>query len=323
VRPRRSRVAIALGIGLASVLGSWTAVRASEKSGVVHREQSLYGEIVVADDEDRNLRFLVLDGLANTAVRRGTWDSQADSMFGLELAAFARPASRRALLIGLGGGALVHALDRYHALPTDVVEIDPAVVRVAGEMFGFRPSGRVVVGDGRTFLRTSAERWDLILLDVFVGDRQPTHLFSLQSMREASGRLTENGVLAIHAVGWAYGPQSKLRRSIEATLREAFPHVRTLACNPRIPLRDGCGSIVFYASSAPIEFLAALEEARVDLATWWSAVERRFLDEGRNASLDQGPFPTAEILTDETNRFERLSAPAFLHMRAGMLQLPR
>lgn len=67
-------------------------------------------------------------------------------------ALFVNPAPQRILIVGLGGGTLPSALAAL--LPQaeiDVVEIDPAVVRVAREYFGFVPSARLRVHqvDGR------------------------------------------------------------------------------------------------------------------------------------------------------------------------------
>ena len=46
---------------------------------------------------------------------------------------------QRVMIVGLGGGSMVHFLKHYAPkLQIDVVEIDPAIVRVADEYFGIR-----------------------------------------------------------------------------------------------------------------------------------------------------------------------------------------
>src|SRR5262249_2218852 len=53
-----------------------------------------------------------------------------------------RPKQEKVLIIGLGGGAMVHFLKHYDAqVKVDVVEIDPAVVKVADKFFGVRSGG--------------------------------------------------------------------------------------------------------------------------------------------------------------------------------------
>lgn len=55
------------------------------------------------------------------------------------------------LLVGLGGGGLPQFLRDYvHGVKIEVVELDPSVLQVAKEWFGFRPDERLIVtiGDG-------------------------------------------------------------------------------------------------------------------------------------------------------------------------------
>lgn len=68
----------------------------------------------------------------------------------------------RCLVIGLGGGALVSYLaNKFPKAEVDVVEIDPAIVRVAREQFEFADGPerrvRVVVADGVDFVRDRSE----------------------------------------------------------------------------------------------------------------------------------------------------------------------
>lgn len=55
------------------------------------------------------------------------------------------------LLVGLGGGALAQFLrDFVPNVTVEAVELDPTVLEVATEWFGFRPDDRltVTIGDG-------------------------------------------------------------------------------------------------------------------------------------------------------------------------------
>jgi len=80
---------------------------------------------------------------------------------------------RRVLVIGLGGGSLVTGfLDDYPDVLVDVVEVDPVVVDVARRYFGLPKSRRlrVLVDDGRAFLRRTRRRYDLIVMDAYTTD---------------------------------------------------------------------------------------------------------------------------------------------------------
>ena len=112
------------------------------------------------------------------------------------------PDPRRILILGLGGGTLPMALDEV--LPEariDVVEIDPAVIRVAREYFGFAPSDRVNVypQDARVFVKRAAQKgdqYDLIMLDAFNGEYIPEHLMTREFLEEVDALVAEGGVVA-------------------------------------------------------------------------------------------------------------------------------
>ena len=78
---------------------------------------------------------------------------------------------QRVMIVGLGGGSMVHFLRRHAPkLQIDVVEIDPAIVKVADEYFGIRAGGnlRIITADGVEHLATTPEHYDVIYMDAFL-----------------------------------------------------------------------------------------------------------------------------------------------------------
>lgn len=121
-----------------------------------------------------------------------------------------RPETSSALLVGLGGGALVRFLHHHFPeLQLDIVEIDPVVVRVAREFFGTAegPRTRIFVADARDYLSRATSRYDLILLDAHLhpgaltdDTGQPLSLKTaafFQSLRE---RLQPDGVVLFNVI---------------------------------------------------------------------------------------------------------------------------
>ena len=144
----------------------------------------------------------------------------------------------RALLVGLGGGAMVHALRAYDPqLDLDVVEIDPVVVRFAREHFGLKALEnerrphlgelRVITEDGFAFLATTSEapRYDIIWMDAFLQPSEetdstgsPLNLKTVSFLKRISAeRLTDQGVIAINI-----NHHRGLKRDID-TVRASFP----------------------------------------------------------------------------------------------------
>ena len=120
---------------------------------------------------------------------------------------------KRALLIGLGGGAMVHAIHAYDpGLSLDVVEIDPVVVELARRYFGIQaleqsPQIQVYTMDGFAYLKRELEvRYDIIWMDAFLqptGDTDsagsPLNLKTRDFLRSIVARhLNPHGVIAIN-----------------------------------------------------------------------------------------------------------------------------
>ncbi|HEV3342921.1 MAG TPA: fused MFS/spermidine synthase [Pirellulales bacterium] len=87
------------------------------------------------------------------------------------------PRPKKVLLIGLGGGAMVHFL--RHSDPDvsiDVVEIDSAIVDLAKKYFLVREDERtkIIVADAVKFLTGSPPRYDVVYMDAFLKPTRQT-----------------------------------------------------------------------------------------------------------------------------------------------------
>ena len=139
-----------------------------------------------------------------------------------------QPAIKRVLVIGLGGGTLVKRMWRdYPEMHIDAVEIDPEVADVAYELFELPHDKRirVVVGDGREFVRSSPETYDLIVVDAFDDDRVPPHLLTEEFLRECRDHLAEDGVIAYNLIATVHGDHSKPFRSFYRTISNVWRKV--------------------------------------------------------------------------------------------------
>lgn len=171
---------------------------------IIHIERSVYRNIIVSDSfGTRCLRFSSQNDVEQSCISLNdpvsiVFDCNKMMMGALYL----QPNPRKILIIGLGGGTLPSALMRI--LPESeihVVEIDPAMVRVAKKYFNFRPTAKVRVTeeDGRVFVKRaikSGEKYDLIMLDAFTDKYIPGHLLTKQFLQEVRSILTADGVLA-------------------------------------------------------------------------------------------------------------------------------
>lgn len=170
-------------------------------------------------------RELLIDGM----VQGGVDLANGLSVFGYSyflqhLPRGLNPRGRDCLVVGLGAG-VVPAWYARAGVRTDVVEINPEIVRAAADYFGFAPGGDVFVEDARTFVANTSRRYDYVILDVFTGDSTPGHLLSVEFFRLVRARLRERGVAALNIHG-SLREDTWLTASVLATLRQTFGTVR-------------------------------------------------------------------------------------------------
>ena len=171
---------------------------------IVHTEKSLYRNIVVYEEDDQRCMSFTRRNQTARQTCRSLDDpnqfvfSYTKMMMG---ALYLNPNPRKILIVGLGGGVLPTALaEMFPDAGIDIVEIDPAVVRVAQQFFDFNPSQRVRVfeEDGRVFVKRagkSGQRYDLVMLDAFDHEYIPEHLLTREFLLEVKTLLTADGVL--------------------------------------------------------------------------------------------------------------------------------
>jgi len=185
---------------------------------ILHCSEGLLGQLVVADS-GRN-RWLYIDGVDQTLLDKESRRSRFYYIHAMTYFAGHYPAGRKTLVLGLGGGSLANELVRL-GFEVDAVELDERVPKLAREFFGLDPKVRVILDDGRHFVRTCRERYSFIALDCFTAEREPTHLLTVESLREMNRILEPDGSLVLDYRTFLDGPTGLGARSILRTLRAA------------------------------------------------------------------------------------------------------
>ena len=197
---------------------------------VLYETASTYNTIVVTEEGDglRVLRFGKY-GVRQSAVKIGDPDHLALPYAQVALVGLALSEEpRRFLVVGLGGGTLPMFLRRHYPnAAIDAVDIDPEVVEVAKEFFGFREDKlmNAHVGDGRQFIEKARQPYDVIFLDAFGGDSVPAHLTTQEFLQAVRRAVTPNGVVVGNVWGLGANP---LYDSMVRTYREVFDELLIL-----------------------------------------------------------------------------------------------
>lgn len=162
------------------------------------------------------------------------------------------PGATRTLVVGLGGGSVVKRMWRdYPEMRIDSVELDPEVVDIAQRFFELPEDERlrVYVDDGRRFIETCPDDYDMILIDAFDEDRVPRQLTTEEFLRAARDRLAPGGVMAYNFIGALRGDLSKPFRSLYRTLRNVWRHVWVFAVDEGVET-EGANLMIFATDAA-------------------------------------------------------------------------
>jgi len=279
-------------VTIGAILAAGTLMPApsnSPESGVLSVRHSPYSEVRVVDV--RELRYLLIDGSAQSIVDIETGQSRCEYVNVLDIAKKFFDAPGRLLVVGLGGGSVVkhYARDGWRI---DAIEIDPVVTTAAYDYFGLEPDEAVVYHmDGRAYYTSCQERYDLIILDAFGSSSIPFQLVSAEAFALTKSLLRENGLLAVNiqCAGW----HDRIVRSFGATIERSFSQVLALpiAEPPNTP-----GNLILLASDRSLD-LPENREPPVPIDRKTTAYDRFHAWENRFRPDTQH----ALVITDDLN----------------------
>ncbi|MCU0704254.1 MAG: fused MFS/spermidine synthase [Fimbriiglobus sp.] len=229
-------------------------------------ESNYYAIIVRENQEDgRELRTMALDLLVHSVadLNDPTFLHYKHEQFQLEAVYAAKDAhadSQRVLVIGGGGYTFPRCVrTKIPTAAVDVVEIDPAVTRVAYSHLGLDPKLGVNAFhmDGRQFVAEKAEKgaYHVVTLDAVNDFSVPYHLLTKECNEAVKATLTDDGLYLVTVIDEV--ANGKLWKAAYHTLKESFPEVALTfpkgAFDPQRPEKLEKSVIVLYAANRPIE----------------------------------------------------------------------
>jgi spermidine synthase len=222
-RPALSAAAaVAIIVTAAPVQGG--PIRLPEQR-VIYEKDSAYHQISVLEDGlNRYLRFN--RSFQGGMVLKQPFESPFLYTSYAHLSLVFTPGIKRVLLIGLGSGSIAKRFLRdYPDVVVDSIELDPAVVDVAKRFFDVKEDARhrIIVQDGRVYLRRADVRYDLIVLDAYFAEGIPFHLATREFLEIVRDRLTPGGLVASNIIGALEGSNSRLYRALHKTYAGVFP----------------------------------------------------------------------------------------------------
>jgi len=118
------------------------------------------------------------------------------------------PRPKQVLIVGLGGGAMIHFYEHYDKeVKVDAVEIDEKVVELADKYFDVRTRDKtkIVTEDAFKYLKTNRTIYDVIYMDAFLkpseetdATGQPLRLKTVAFYKGLRAQLAAEGIVVIN-----------------------------------------------------------------------------------------------------------------------------
>jgi spermidine synthase len=261
------------------------AVGIAPEGQVVHQTQTAYQELEVVDRGDT--RTLYLDGQPHSAMDKS---DPHRHVFGytryFHVPLLLTDDVDRVLFIGGGGFTGPKRFAADYDVTVDVAEEDPEVVDAAKAYFGLEEFEdlNVHTAGGREFLRETDREYDFIVLDAYRKDKVPFQLTTVEFMRLAHDRLSEDGILYANLISAPSGPASEFYRAEYKTMDRVFPQVYSFPTSETVAVQN-------------IELIATRNDTRITQA------ELREREDSRDVGIDlseevrnyQQPPKTADV----------------------------
>ncbi|TAL63027.1 MAG: methyltransferase domain-containing protein [Bacteroidetes bacterium] len=217
--------------------GSSKPAPANSDMKILYSSEGLLGQIIVADYplyEGRNKvegsqRILFVNRSTQTVVTKRKNEVSFFEYVHLisRITKLQIEDNRQALVLGLGGGSVANELTK-NGFQVDAVELDFRIAEIAKKYFGLSDRVNVCIDDARHFLlsqkfnsdshREKNQKYDVIVLDAFIGEVNPHHLFTEEFFAEIKSNLSDSGIFFINGNGYWNDKAGKGMRSVCKTL---------------------------------------------------------------------------------------------------------
>ena len=161
------------------------------------------------------------------------------------------PERKDILLIGLGGGGMVHYLNFYFPkINLDVVEIDSEIISIAKKYFFLKenPNTKIINSDAYKYIFDSSKKYDIIFLDAFLKPSPETDSTGVSNkfkekefLKKLKERLKLNGLAAFNI-----NTHEKMEEDI-LSIQKEFSNIYKFR-------KNRSGNLILLASTNPKRF---------------------------------------------------------------------
>jgi predicted membrane-bound spermidine synthase len=221
------------------------------KKNCIFQKDGMLGNIQVIDDTlsaDLILRRLMVNSIIQTEINLIQPNEYYVSHYIMVLDSnFNYVNEGKALVLGLGGGITANMFLKKNYAVTGV-EFDETIIGAAKEYFFMDARINAVCDDARHFVNQTADTYDVILMDLFKAEEQPSHVVTQESFEKVRSILSKNGRLVINWHGYSKGQRGMGTAVLLNTLKKSGYNFRLASFKTNEDERN----LVIFASVEPL-----------------------------------------------------------------------
>ncbi len=283
------------------ILGEWTVV---DHKGFAK------------DGRQVNTRQLLLNGIDQTFTNVGIqpfslwrYPHKVTALAGI------KPAKSKALLLGMGGGSIAHNLIRL-GFELDIVELDERIPFIAEKWFGYDPtSAHLTIDDARHYIRNTAKKYDVVILDIVNGEVQPSHMFTREGLKELRTALNDDALVIVNFQGQLDTEDPILSLAPRSVIK-TFESIGYKMFAVKNESKSISADLLMYGTPGSLNIKEALSQ---------NLRYNELLQNDHFSAADYTPITAyelgdVEVMTDDKPNLELLNTPTVLNWRKNKIE---
>ncbi len=265
---RKKTVASVICIAVFILIGGFAKPKkkSPDENIIKYYSEGLLGQVMVMDipmiinGKEQTSRKLFVNRITQTHTLPGNAGISLWSYpHRISMLASIKPKGSKALVLGYGAGSNAFEMLGL-GFETKAVELDKRIKEVAAKYF-FADEKRcpVIIDDARHYLRTSNEKFDVVIFDLLRGDEQPSYVLTIETMNGLKKILNKDALVIVNYQGEVKGPMSLAARSVFRTLKEAGFDTKYFF--EKAP-EEGLSDLIFVASAEKLPDFSDLQVER-------------------------------------------------------------
>ncbi|MBA2611146.1 MAG: fused MFS/spermidine synthase [Bacteroidetes bacterium] len=189
---------------------------------------SILGQLEVVDvinEKKEPIRILKINSIIQTEMSLNTSRSVSEYVKLLDTLVPYSASPKSALVLGLGGGLTANLFSSKNYI-TDGVEFDKGIIDAANNYFYLSKNVKAICSDARYFLNNCIKKYDLLLVDIFKAEEQPSHVITAESLEKLKQNLNPSAVIIINWHGYMKGEKGMGSSILFNTIANAGYHVK-------------------------------------------------------------------------------------------------